>query len=140
MVDTNLVSAGLRHIRDAEALLATSPDQAWHLAGFGPECIRKATVTSEWARLAIGHALSGRGLNELLELIAALDPLARRHGLRAAPVPAPPISQWRPVHRYEPTGRRLHAAALALAEACRREVDRRVAELFAAGVLPAEVP
>lgn len=37
-----LISAALRHVRDAEQLLTSSPDQAWHLADFGPECIRKS--------------------------------------------------------------------------------------------------
>lgn len=39
-----LVSAALRHINDARTLLATSPVQAAYLAGYGPECARKAAL------------------------------------------------------------------------------------------------
>jgi hypothetical protein len=45
----DLLSAALRHVRDAEHLATPnhsgySPDQAHHLAGFGPECAQKATL------------------------------------------------------------------------------------------------
>jgi len=57
---TALVSAALRHVDDAQALLAVSPVQAFHLAGFGPECARKAALTVPGASQgtmdkAIGH-------------------------------------------------------------------------------------
>ena len=44
MLGADLVSAALRHARDAEWLAHRSPDQAYHLAGYAPECARKATV------------------------------------------------------------------------------------------------
>ena len=49
----SFISAALRHTRDAEHLLASGPhrslDQAFHLAGFGPECARKACLSESWA-------------------------------------------------------------------------------------------
>jgi hypothetical protein len=57
-----LFSAALRHLRDAEHLAdATTPhgslDQAYHLAGFAPECGRKATIAADWMNKALGHDL-----------------------------------------------------------------------------------
>jgi len=56
-----LVSAALRHVGDAAALLGESPAQAFYLAGYGPECARKACL-ARWSdqeedarNRAIGH-------------------------------------------------------------------------------------
>lgn len=48
--ELKLLSAALRHLRDAEHLadasnLHGSLDQAYHLAGFGPDCRYQATGT-----------------------------------------------------------------------------------------------
>jgi hypothetical protein len=60
-----MASAALRHVRDAKILAAgaaPSPDQAWHLIGFGSECSLKAGLSAEWQGKAIGHAgVSTRG-------------------------------------------------------------------------------
>ncbi len=54
----DLLSAARRHIADAEHLLAhgahRSEDQAWHLAGFGPESVRKACLEGRDARSRLG--------------------------------------------------------------------------------------
>ena len=58
----DLLSAALRHVRDAEHLATPnhsghSPDQAYHLAGFGPECARKATLYHRLFDKPLGHTL-----------------------------------------------------------------------------------
>ena len=75
-----LLSAALRHTRDARALLASSPDQAWHLAGFGPECARKAALSERWADHAMSHQL-GAPAEGVLEMAIAMDAHAVRYRL-----------------------------------------------------------
>lgn len=135
---TKWVSAALRHISDAEALVASSPDQASHLAGFGPECMRKAVITISWLGKALGHDVDGSEL-PILDLGLDLDAHARRHAGITRLTSMTPLNQWNPVHRYEATGTR-KALAQPLVDACRREVDIRVTSLFADGLLTEEVP
>lgn len=75
------VSAALRHIGDAEYLLAAgaghgSPDQAFHLAGFAPECIRKGILALRWLDKAIGHGADASSA-DLLDFAVAIDPAGR---------------------------------------------------------------
>lgn len=130
-----LVSAALRHVQDAERLLTSptpSPDQAWHLAGFGPECVRKACLQETVLHLPLGHDLGEAG-DALLEWWIPLDPAAWRYGLTGWAEAE--LEQWRPEHRYERTGRRTVAAAGALTRRSRERVDGVVAALWMDGRL-----
>jgi hypothetical protein len=104
-----LVSAALRHVRDAQRLLepegerTPSFDQAWHLAGFGPECIRKACITERQADKALGHEL-GPGGEHLLEWVLALDVGAWRYDVRDWATTRPLLGRWKPDARYSKTG------------------------------------
>lgn len=135
---TSSVSAALRHIRDAEALLDSSPDQAWHLAGFGPECMRKAVLTLPWVGKALGHDVDGSEL-VVLDLALDLDAHARRHAGISRLTALAPLNDWRPAHRYDPTGTWKTKAA-DLVGICRREVERRLTSLVTGGLLSEEVP
>jgi len=135
-----MASAALRHVQDAATLTngpKPSPDQAWHLLGFGPECSLKAGLSAEWQGKAIGHAgaLSPRLASWLLDL----DPAAhRRTQVHAAENPMP---EWSPNHRYEATGwlaTTTHDLGAALADATAL-VERRLASLWTAGDLDAHV-
>lgn len=106
MARANLFSASLRHLLDAEHLLASgehrSVDQAYHLAGFAPECARKGCFSLKAFDLALGHELSGRE-EALLQFAAALDPAALRYRIgKWGEEPA--LSAWSPQARYWPTG------------------------------------
>ena len=104
----DFASAALRHIRDAEHLLAPnephrSPDQAWHLAGFAHECARKACLKNGWVPKLLGHGFSASS-EEVVELAIALDPRAGRFPVRDWAARHPAVANWRPDHRYERTG------------------------------------
>lgn len=102
-----LVSAALRHVRDAEHLVAegphASPDQAYHLAGYGPECTRKATLSVRWFDKAIGHRFDESN-EDALEFAIALVPLAERYAPRRFGMRFPALSRWREDVRYHETG------------------------------------
>lgn len=96
-----MASAALRHVRDARRLCEGAPpslDQAWHLAGFGPECARKAALSDASLHQRLGHDLDDP---ELTGWALALDAGAQRWAWTPAPTTA-----WRPSHRYDPTGTR----------------------------------
>ena len=91
-----MASAALRHVRDARRLTegaAPSFDQAWHLAGFGPECARKAALVDKAAHKRLGHDLHQP---ELLAWALSIDTRAARSVRRHAPT-----TDWQPDHRYE---------------------------------------
>lgn len=138
----NLVSAALRHVRDAEHLVAPGPhtslDQAYHLAGLGPECARKATLSSEPFRRILGHDLGTRG-DALLLYWGALDPDAFRYEPLDVAIRFPALASWRVDCRYERSGTRTEGAALNLVREAREHVDGIVSALWADGRLPAEV-
>lgn len=138
----DLLSAAIRHVRDAERLLAPgegeSVDQAWHLAGFGPECVRKACLADRALDHALGHSL-GDEVDELLDLAVGLDPHAMRYRLLGWADQAPALIGWRPDARYERTGRRTPAAVTPLVQAAAVLVDRVVADLWADGAPVHEV-
>lgn len=135
-----MASAALRHVRDAHTLASgsrPSPDQAWHLIGFGPECALKAALSSEWQGRAIGHA--GGMDARLSEWLLALDPAAHRRLIvsgRENPVP-----DWTPNHRYKRTGwlrTTSHNLPAVLADAA-DVVERRLISLWSAGDLSSEI-
>jgi hypothetical protein len=127
------LSAALRHTRDARALLASSPDQAWHLAGFGPECIRKACLQDRMFDKVIGHDWTC-DTEEMLDAAVSLDARAWRYRLHGWAALEPHLGDWRPPHCYDKTGS--HAAdAQALVEAAERLVARVHAELWMDGEL-----
>jgi len=138
----DLVSAALRHVRDAEWLgdpvnPRGSPDQAWHLAGYGPECARKATLRTRDFDKSIGHRLQ-RGSEDVLDIATALDPLA----LRYEPVDwagrFPALAEWRETVRYDRTGsfaRKPFSAAELVGQA-RQAVDAVVTACWADGRFP----
>ncbi|HMV65291.1 MAG TPA: hypothetical protein PKA64_00475 [Myxococcota bacterium] len=129
-----LLSAALRHARDAEALLPTSPDQAWHLAGFAPECARKACLTERWADRILGHAMD-RQAEDLVRLAVALDARARRQGLDARLAAAPALQRWSPNDRYRTTGTTTAADARDLCDEARQILLEVTSGLWADGVL-----
>lgn len=104
----DLLSAALRHQEDAERLLASSPDQAWHLAGFVTECVRKAALTVEPFRKALAHE-QGKEFDALFEIVVALDPRAARLRVSGWADPGTHLIHWSESHRYDATGK--HAAA-----------------------------
>ena len=106
--ELKLLSAALRHLRDAEHLAdASSPhcslDQAYHLAGFGPECARKAAIAASWANKPLGHDL-GDDAEFVLDLALALNPSASRYEVRAWERTYPALAAWKPDCRYQATG------------------------------------
>jgi hypothetical protein len=134
------VSAALRHVRDAERLLeaestyAPSFDQAWHLAGFGPECVRKALLTERLGDKALGHEL-GAEAGPLLDWLLSLDAGAWRYGAQAWVGARPLLKSWQPDARYARTGTYSQAQVRELVALARHLVDTTIANLWADGVL-----
>lgn len=123
-----LLSASLRHQVDAEALLTSSPDQAWHLAGFATECIRKAALSVQAFRKALGHEQSG-DFDKLFDLVAALDPAALRFHLTGWAAPGTRLSEWDERHRYDGKGAHASKAAM-LVDETQRHHRRTLFELW----------
>lgn len=138
----SLISAALRHVRDAEHLLTPGPhrsvEQALHLAGFGPECARKGCVDEGIADKALGHDIAGAD-DSVVDLLLALDPSASRYGLdghaRELPLRA---EHWTADCRYMATGEPslLEGTVAAVVQEARAFVDGRVADLWCDGILP----
>ena len=106
--ELKLLSAALRHLRDAEHLadasnLHGSLDQAYHLAGFGPECARKAAIATSWVNKSLGHDL-GEDSELVLELALALSASASRYEVRGWEQAYPALAAWKPDCRYQATG------------------------------------
>ena len=135
----DLVSAALRHVRDAEHLLVAganaSADQAYHLAAFGPECARKAALSLRWLDKEIGHGAAALA-DDLIELIVAIDPMAHRYDPRSYRARYPELGRWTVDCRYDRTGTCTQARAQALCQEARAAVDATVAALWADGRLP----
>jgi hypothetical protein len=100
-----LVCAGLRHVLDAERLLSDSPDQSWHLAGFGPECVRKACLGQKLLDRILGHDLAALS-DQILSWAFALDLHAWRYRIDGLAEHYPSLADWKPSSRYERTGMR----------------------------------
>jgi hypothetical protein len=105
----DLLSASLRHQQDAESYLAISPDQSWHLAPFALECARKACLSNNVYRKALGH--EDRGTDDLMELVLAVDARALRLPLQGWLRAVPDLQTWKPDHRYDRTGAHVTRAA-----------------------------
>lgn len=139
----DFVSAALRHIRDAEHILEpgthSSPDQAWHLAGFAHECARKAFISESWIPKLLGHDFDSAG-ERIAEIAIALDPRAGRFPVRDWAKRYPAIASWRAEHRYEATGssRALGRKVEDLVAQGREAVDACLVALFLEGSLSVE--
>jgi hypothetical protein len=136
-----MLSAALRHVRDAEHLMAgdpltRSPDQAFHLAGFGPECARKATLPRSTYDQAIGHGVTHA--SELaLQFALVTDPVARRYDILEWKDRYPELSRWHERARYDQTGTHPDGEARAIVAEAREIVDRLAFALWADGHVPA---
>jgi len=134
----SLISGALRHVRDAEHLAANgdhrSVDQAQHLAGFGPECARKACLSERWADKAIGHDFGTAG-ERAVAFAAAIDIGAHRFRPDDWVGRYPTLGSWRPDVRYNPTGTAVAESTARLIEQCRRAVDDVVFALWTDGEL-----
>jgi hypothetical protein len=127
-----LLSAALRHVMDAERLLATSPDQSWHLAGFGPECARKACLRDGWLDRALGHELTAPG-DAVLEVALALDVGASRYRMTGLGSRTTQLPAWRPDCRYERTGTKTSGQARSIVEEAADVVDEVACDLWMDG-------
>ncbi len=136
---TELLSAALRHVRDAEHLLAPGPhqssDQAFHLAGYGPECARKATLALRHFDKLLGHDLT-TAAEKIVDIAVALDPIAHRYR-SAWSERYPAFSNWNEQVRYKRTGTCDTEEARALIHAARSAVDGIALALWADGRLEA---
>jgi hypothetical protein len=112
---SDLISAALRHVRDADDFLRTSPDQSWHLAGFGPECARKACLEQTWLDRVLGHDLSEVS-DGVVEVALALDVQAARYEVRDFANRFPRLKLWSVETRYDRTGTHSETEARALVE------------------------
>ncbi|WP_338263213.1 hypothetical protein [Corallococcus caeni] len=131
----------MRHIRDAEHLAeAATPfrslDQSYHLAGFGPECIRKATLDARWIDKPLGHLL-GKAADPLIELALDLDPVARRYNPLNWAERYPALAKWDPQCRYAQTGHHSQNNTMELISEARAAVDSIASALWADGRLDA---
>lgn len=132
----SMLSAALRHVRDAENLQNNgSPDQAWHLAGFGPECIRKASIP-DWAHKCLGHE-QGERVDLILDFILAMESGAWRYRLQDWGCTHPVLGKWQPEVRYERSGycEKKKLDVNSLVSVARELVDRLHAELWADGCI-----
>jgi hypothetical protein len=133
------VSAALRHVRDAEHLMQAGPprslDQAFHLAGFGPECMRKALLQDGIFAKILGHRLAP-DMEPTLEAILALEPGAHRYAPRHWGSRWPALATWTEQARYERTGTRVAAEVDMLVTQSAEAVRDTLAALWADGRLP----
>lgn len=99
----DMIDAGLRHLGTATRCLEHADwEQVAHLAGFGPECLRKAAMLAPPAvNREFGHKL---GMHEMLDALSALRP----HGLRLRAdrlqTTWPALEDWDPQARYAADG------------------------------------
>jgi hypothetical protein len=138
-----LLSAGMRHARDAEHLFDTanprrSIDQAYHLAGFGPECTRKAIFSDRWFDKVIGHQLGDRA-DFTIEIVISLDPFTARYQPRDWASRFPALSEWNENCRYEKTGRRTENEVNSVLQEARAVVDELVLALWMDGRIDGEI-
>lgn len=137
----DLSSAALRHVRDAVHLAAASTfqhrslDQAYHLAGFGPECARKACLPFAWLDKVIGHRLSDLS-EKAVDLACSLDPAAGRYQLSAWRARFPALAEWKEDARYERTGTFPEKRVDDVVREAREAVDAIIVQLWADGRFP----
>lgn len=136
-----LISAALRHARDAEHLAEPGPtrslDQAFHLAGFGPECVRKACLTGRWADKVLSHGMDV-ATELVVDWILALDAHASRYGIRDWSARYAALRVWKVESRYEATGQRTEQEVHALLAVAREAVDSTILRLWTGGAINAE--
>src|SRR5262249_13082113 len=137
------LSAALRHLRDAEHLATFGPfasyDQAYHLAGFAPECARKATLASSTFDKAIGHGVASTS-EMALALVLSIDLRGHRYDLTHWGARYPALAAWTEQVRYDPTGTHKQTKVLAVLSEARQIVDRIVFALWADGLVPETFP
>jgi hypothetical protein len=133
----DLLSAALRHVADAEALASepghTSLDQAYHLAGYGPECARKALLSSRAFDKSIGHRFLR---DDVISWAAALELTSLRYDLEGWGARFPALAAWQEDVRYERTGTREEATVRALIASSREAVDDVLLSLWLDGRFP----
>ncbi|MCP4502880.1 MAG: hypothetical protein GY822_23330 [Deltaproteobacteria bacterium] len=131
-----MLSAALRHIRDAEHLASIgehrSEDQAWHLVGFGPECIRKACLQDNAVFQALGHGFDATS-EEILTYAISLDAHAARYQLENVTTTIPELLSWSPQARYKATGVHTGEPVHSLVARAKELINRIHAELWADG-------
>ncbi|MFO7567317.1 MAG: hypothetical protein R6X02_32030 [Enhygromyxa sp.] len=139
---SNTLSAALRHLRDAEHLLSCqerrSSDQAYHLAGFAPECARKACLAERWADKELGHDF-GDHAESCLALLTSIDLQSLRYQSRGWEEQYPKLGQWKVGCRYEPTGTFDEERARALIDEARCATLDICVALWADGLVTPEV-
>ena len=113
-------------------------DQAFHLAGFAPECLRKAILATSWVFKPLGHAI-GDDADDIVELFAHLEPAVLRYELLGWESRFPELSRWRPEVRYEATGTRTEQQTMALVTEARSLTVDLLSALWADGRLGREV-
>lgn len=157
-----LVAVAQRHLRDA-AYLANHQDahpahrdgepvyvslaQAYHLAGFAPECIRKALLSSRAFDKTLGHRFhpptAPQANEDMLAVIMATDPFAARYySPRSSWAQAyPALAAWTENARYDrdadPKFDRERVRALL--DSARDAVNGVVLSLWLDGRLPEEL-
>lgn len=131
-----LSSAALRHLRDSEALLATSSDGAFYLAGYAPEIAQKATLSERWLDQVVGHLnSSGASAKAALALALDNDPVANRYSAYDQSR-WPALRTWSTDARYKRTGKYTKAQATALLDEARKFTDELLATMWAEGRFP----
>lgn len=133
-----MISAALRHIADAEALLESSPAQSLYLAGYGPECARKAALTrwpspaEDLRNKAIGHRFDDPA-EVALGWFCDLDSLAPRYSLLRWKKAHNVLGEWKEDVRYGRSDRVTVTKARRFLEAARELTLGTVAKLWADG-------
>ena len=137
------VSAALRHIDDAEHLADLngphpSPDQAYHLAGYAPECMRKATLGVRWFDMAIGHRFDDAA-ERVIDFAIAMEPMALRYNPSDRRTRFPAMAAWQEDVRYLRTGSTDPATVRRCVTEARTMVDEMLFALWADGRIEDEV-
>ncbi len=131
------LESALRHARDARALLATSHHQAFHLAGFAPECARKAVPGLAAFGKPLGHEVAR---DDALEtLFAALDALGHRYDWEALlrwKTTYPTLGTWNPDVRYKADRAVTTSDANNIVDEAEKATLVVLTALWADGVLP----
>lgn len=131
-------SAACRHLRDAKALLATSPENALYLAGYVAECSLKAVIERSGVHApAFGHQLTkleGDGF----DLAVALSPRSARYRTSAESV-MKLRSGWSESKRYDSTGDTKHEQAEEMVKLAGKIFRDCVIAMVLDGLLP-ELP
>jgi hypothetical protein len=134
------VSAALRHVTDAQGLVSASPVQAFHLAGYGPECVRKAALTYDPSAMkeldkAIGHGFR-KDVESTLALVIPLDPLAVRYELPGWKTRFSVLTTWSEEVRYQASDHLGRGSAQKLVDVATELVTEVTTALWADGRLP----